>query len=111
MKSNSSTSDKASLSSKNLKKNHNDGGLILETSKTKPFQKINFILMAVCLGMIILGFALMAGPGSSVETGFNPDVFSTRRIIVGPLFAFLGFLFMAFAIIYRPVKKQNSSND
>lgn len=86
------------------KKNSDDlskGGLLREAAETKPFNKTNFILIAVCLCLIILGFALMAGPGSSIDSGFNPDIFSARRIIVGPLFAFLGFLLMAFAIIYR----------
>lgn len=41
----------------------------------------------------------MIGGGSSVENGFNPDIFSTRRIVVGPLLAFLGFLLLAFAIL------------
>ena len=44
----------------------------------------------------------MLGGGSSVEGGFNPDIFSTRRIVVGPLLAFLGFLFLAFAIFFNP---------
>ena len=30
------------------------------------------------------------------------DIFSTRRIVVGPTIAFLGFLLMAFAIIVKP---------
>lgn len=83
--------------------------LIKEPASARPFGKINFILMGICLALIILGFALMAGPGSSVETGFNPDIFSTRRIVVGPTIAFLGFLCMAFAIIYRhkTAKKEN----
>ena len=67
-----------------------------------PFGKINFICMGICLVLIIVGFLLMGGEGSSVERGFNPDIFSTRRIVVGPLLAFLGFLFMAFAIIIKP---------
>ena len=49
-----------------------------------PFGKINFICMGVCLVLIIVGFLLMGGEGSSVERGFNPDIFSTRRIVVGP---------------------------
>ena len=61
--------------------------------------------MAVSVALIIIGFALMAGPGSSVENGFNPEIFSTRRIVVGPTIAFLGFLSMAFAIVYSPKKK------
>lgn len=69
---------------------------------TRPFGKINFICMGICLVLIIVGFLLMSGPGSSAEGGFNPDIFSTRRIVVGPALAFLGFLFMAFAIIIKP---------
>lgn len=72
--------------------------------KERPFSRANILLMAGCVGMIILGFALMSGGGSSVEGGFNPDIFSTRRIVVGPAIAFLGFLLMAFAIIYTPGK-------
>lgn len=71
----------------------------------RPFDKVNFILMGCCIALIIIGFALMAGPGSSVEGGFNPDIFSTRRIVVGPTLSFLGFLCMAFAIIYKPKNK------
>lgn len=74
----------------------------------RPFGRINFLLMGICILLIIIGFALMAGPGSSVESGFNPDIFSTRRIVVGPTLAFLGFLCMAFAIIYRPKRKEKN---
>ena len=71
----------------------------------RPFRRINFYLMAGCVCLIIVGFLLMLGAGSSVEGGFNPDVFSTRRIVVGPTITFLGFLLMAFAIIYNGHKK------
>lgn len=70
-----------------------------------PFGKINFIMMGCCLVLIIVGFILMAGSGSSVDGGFNPDIFSTRRIVVGPALSFLGFFLMAFAIIYKPKAK------
>lgn len=73
--------------------------LLKEKESQLPFGKLNYILMGVCLLFIIGGFLLMSGPGSSVEGGFNPDIFSTRRIVVGPAFCFLGFLLMAFAII------------
>ena len=46
-----------------------------------PLRKINFILMAVFGLMIVLGFILMAGSSNGEE--FNPDIFSTRRIVVG----------------------------
>lgn len=70
-----------------------------------PLVKTNFILMSIAGAMIIAGFLLMLG-GSSTAEEFNPDIFSTRRIVVGPTIAFLGFLFMGFGIIYRPRRKE-----
>ena len=72
----------------------------------RPFTKVNFYMMAGCLAMIIIGFLLMSGGGSDDPSSFNPDIFSTRRIVVGPTISFLGFLFMAFAIIYTPKNKK-----
>lgn len=68
----------------------------------RPFGRKNYIAMACCVALIIIGFLLMAGPGSSVEGGFNPDIFSTRRIVIGPAVTFLGFMLMAFAILIKP---------
>lgn len=73
------------------------------TPAERPFGKNNLIMMGVSLALIILGFILMSG-GASQGTEFNPEVFSTRRIVVGPLFCFLGFLSMAFAIVWKPKK-------
>lgn len=87
------------------KKQSNADGLQKMIESQRPFSKINYWMMGVCLALIILGFLLMSGGGSDGET-FNPDVFSARRIIVGPLLSFLGFLFMAFAIIYQVPKKK-----
>lgn len=77
-----------------------------EPALRRPFSKVNFIMMGGCLLLIIVGFLLMSGGGSSDQVAFNPEVFSTRRIVVGPLLTFLGFLLMAFAIIYTPRKKK-----
>lgn len=72
---------------------------------TSLFPRRNLLMMGGSLALIILGFLLMSGGSSSVEGGFNPDIFSTRRIVVGPTVAFLGFLSMAFAIIWTPRRK------
>lgn len=72
--------------------------------KEKPFSALNFWLMGGCLVLILLGYLFMSGGGSSDPEGFNPEIFSTRRIVVGPLLSFLGFLLMAFAIICPPYK-------
>lgn len=76
-----------------------------------PFSSLNFYMMGACMLMIIVGFLLMSGGGSDDPTAFNPDIFSTRRIVVGPTITFLGFLFMAFAIIWSPRKKKEEKND
>ena len=60
-----------------------------------PLTRINFILMAVCGAMIVIGFLLMLG-GSNEIDHFNAEMFSTRRIVVGPTISFLGFLGMAY---------------
>lgn len=77
--------------------------LIKENRETMPFAKNNFIGMAVSGLLIIVGFLLMLGDSSTAEA-FNPDIFSTRRIVVGPFIAFVGFVAMAVAIIVRPKK-------
>lgn len=74
--------------------------MIKMTDAERPFGKLNIWLMAGCLVLIVVGFLLMLGPGSSIQGGFEPDVFSVRRIAVGPTLAFLGFLLMAFAIVW-----------
>lgn len=65
--------------------------------------KMNYILIAASLAVIVLGFFLMGGKPSGVE--FNPDIFSTRRIVVGPMISLLGFVLMIFAILYKPKTK------
>ena len=65
-----------------------------------PLTRINFVLMAICGAMILIGFLLMLGSSNQLD-GFNAEIFSTRRIIVGPTIAFLGFVGMAFAIIFK----------
>lgn len=71
-----------------------------------PLLKSNFILMGIAAAAIVIGFLLMLGPGSSEANGFNIDIFSTRRIVIGPIISFLGFIFMGFGIVYRPKKQR-----
>ena len=90
-----------------LKKNNTPPvGLTAETEAQKPFVKRNFIFMAVALVMIVAGFALMVGSANGDVPGFNEDIFSFRRIVLGHGIAFLGFVGMAFAIIYTPKQQK-----
>ncbi len=70
------------------------------------FDKTNYILLAIGMVVIIIGFFLMAGNGSS-ETAFNPDIFSAQRIKVAPLVCLAGFLFMMYGIMHKPKTTEN----
>ena len=70
--------------------------------------KTNFILIAIGIVIIIAGLLLMTGP-SSTETHFEPDIFSTRRIVVAPIVCFVGFVFMIFAIMFKPKSKKENN--
>lgn len=66
--------------------------------------KLNVILIAVSFVIIVLGFALMVGAPSGA-TEYNPDIFSVRRITVGPMISLFGFVVMIAAILFKPKKK------
>ncbi|MGL5273298.1 MAG: DUF3098 domain-containing protein [Phocaeicola sp.] len=69
--------------------------------KNFAFNKANFILLAVGMLIIIIGFLLMTGP-SSTEFIFEPDIFSARRIKLAPAVCLGGFVFMMYAIMRKP---------
>jgi hypothetical protein len=53
------------------------------------------------LGLIVLGFILMAGGKSDDPNVFNPDVFSFRRITLAPIIVLSGFALNIFAILKK----------
>ena len=65
---------------------------------------LNALLIAISLVIVVVGFALMVGVPSGM-TEFNPDIFSFRRITIGPMVALFGFVMMIVAILYKPRKK------
>ena len=69
--------------------------------KNLAFDKVNYILLAVGMAVVVLGFRLMSG-GSSDETAYNPDIFSVRRIKVAPVVCLIGFVSMIYAVIRKP---------
>lgn len=76
-------------------------------SKQKfAFDKTNFILLAIAMVVVIVGFVLMTGPVST-ETHFEPDIFSARRIKVAPLVCLAGFVFMIYAVLRKPKEMKN----
>lgn len=71
--------------------------------------KTNLILIAISFVVIVIGFLLMLGPGTTPEA-YNPDIFSFRRIVLAPGIAFVGFVFMVYAIMHNSKKRQQSDN-
>lgn len=72
------------------------------------FDRMNFILLAVGMFVVIIGFILMSGGGTE-DGAFNPEIFSTMRIKVAPVICFLGFVSMIYAIMRKP--KDNGSDE
>lgn len=66
-----------------------------------PFDKMNYLLLAAGFIIIVVGFLLMTGPGST-ETHFEPDIFSFRRVKLAPAVCFFGFIFIIYAIMRKP---------
>ena len=76
-----------------------------KSQKKVLFTRENYILVAVGLAVIMLGFFLMSGGNNDDVTIFNPDVFSSRRIFWAPLIVISGFVIEIVAIFYS--KKEN----
>lgn len=65
------------------------------------FGRMNFILLAVGMAVVIIGFILMSGAGST-DQAYNPDIFSARRIKVAPVVCLVGFVAMVYAVVRKP---------
>lgn len=67
--------------------------------------KQNLVLIAVGFAIIVFGFILMMG-SPSTEAAYNPDIFSFRRIVLGPGVSLGGFIFVIFGILYKKRKSE-----
>ncbi|MBP1541792.1 MAG: DUF3098 domain-containing protein [Prevotella sp.] len=73
--------------------------------KEFAFDRINYILLAIGMAIVIVGFLLMSGAGST-ESAYNPDIFSDRRIKLAPFVCLVGFVSMIYAVVRRPKDKE-----
>ena len=69
--------------------------------KDFAFDKVNYLLLAVGMIIVVIGFLLMTGPAST-ETAFEPDIFSARRVKVAPVVCLFGFVSMIYAVVRKP---------
>ncbi len=73
-----------------------------ENDISKRLDKRNLYFIAAGVLVIVIGFILMAvGPDSGLHN-FEPDIFSTRRVVVAPVIVFIGFVSIVFGILYKP---------
>ena len=82
----------------------------MNNKKVFAFGRTNFILLTIGMAIVILGFILMSGNGSD-ETQFDPSIFDARHIKVAPIVCLFGYLFMIFAIVFKPKDKQIENNE
>ncbi|MBP3776288.1 MAG: DUF3098 domain-containing protein [Prevotella sp.] len=73
--------------------------------KNLAFDRINYILLVVGMIIVVIGFILMSGAGST-ESAYNPDIFSARRIKVAPVVCLIGFVSMIYAVMRKPKDKE-----
>ncbi len=72
--------------------------------------KTNFIMMAIGVIVVFIGFILMSG-GSSTENFFNPDIFSFRHLTLAPIVTFIGFISIIWAILFQPKEDKEKKNN
>lgn len=64
------------------------------------FGKMNFILLAAGLVIVIIGLFLMSG-GESTREAYDPSIFDARHIKVAPVVTFIGFVSIIYAIVHK----------
>lgn len=75
-----------------------------ETNKKQAvflFSKRNYLIMAVGLVFIVIGFVLMAGGGSTDPKVFNEEIYNFRRIRLAPTLVLIGFAVEVYAVLYK----------
>ena len=77
-----------------------------EPKKDFIFKKKNYTFLFIGLGLIALGFILMAGGGSDDPNVFNPEIYSFRRIRLAPTLILIGLGIQVYAILLNPDKKK-----
>lgn len=67
------------------------------------FTRLNYRLLLIGIGIVLLGYMLMSGGGSGDPNVFDAsEIFSARRITVAPIVCLVGYLFIVYAILKKP---------
>lgn len=72
-----------------------------EGKSTLPFGRQNYIIVLIGLALVVLGFILMIGGGSSDPDVFNEKMFDFQHITLAPILVLAGFVVEIVAIFWR----------
>lgn len=75
-----------------------------DNKKNLALGKVNFIMLAVSMVIVVIGFVLMSGSSSDVNN-YNPEIFNATRTKVAPVVCLVGFVSIIIGIMYRPKEK------
>lgn len=79
----------------------------VDNTKRPPlFRPVNYILMAVGIVILIIGYFCLVGGAPESPDQFNPEVFNTRRIVVSPILILIGLVTEIIAIMWHPKQKK-----
>ena len=60
----------------------------------------HYVICILSISLVLMGFLLMAGEGSTNET-FCSGIFSARRVIIAPILCLVGYLLLIPAIVWH----------
>ncbi|MGM9783481.1 MAG: DUF3098 domain-containing protein [Candidatus Cryptobacteroides sp.] len=72
-----------------------------------PITRKGLIMMLVGLALMVLGYILMTGGGSSDPQVFNYAMFDFRRLVLAPVSIVAGIIVIIVAIIRKPKEGEN----
>ncbi|MBQ1747656.1 MAG: DUF3098 domain-containing protein [Bacteroidales bacterium] len=77
-------------------------------NKDLALPKRNLLWIIIGFAVMVLGYILLSGGGSSDPSEFSPAIFSFRRMVVAPLVIVLGCALVVIAIMHK--NKKNNQN-
>ncbi len=69
----------------------------------------NVLIIGIGLLMMVLGFVLMLGGGSSDPNVFNPEMFNARRLVVSPIIIVAGVGVIIWGIMRKPHDEEHQA--
>lgn len=70
----------------------------------------NLLWIGIGFLIVVVGFVLMMG-APSTEEAYNPDIFSTRRVVIAPTISFIGFVVVMVGILLRKPAQAKTEQD